>query len=148
MNRQIMQFKEAERASVCNEKRKRGGCDGIGVSKPFLCCLLGARYRRGISRPLMSWSRAQTSAWPLDVSIQMGKRGQPVDGLWNNPRCQIIEDLATKVFERKRRRQTTSDFRFQLTYPPGDFLETILQGIELFVRPFRAAQPDLRQGMR
>ena len=40
-----------------------------------------------------------------------------------------------------------SDPGFQLTNAPGDFQETILQGIELCVGPLRAAQPGLCQGV-
>ena len=39
------------------------------------------------------------------------------------------------------------DFSFQLTNAPGDFQETILQGIELCVGPLRAAQSDCSQAV-
>lgn len=46
-----------------------------------------------------------------------------------------MEDLATKVFEWKRRRQMELDPGFQLTNARGDFQETILQGDALWTIP-------------
>lgn len=51
------------------------------------------------------------------------------------------------MLEWKRRWEMELDFRFQLTHASGDFQESILQGIELCVRPLRAAQSDGGQGM-
>ena len=51
------------------------------------------------------------------------------------------------MFEWKRRWEMELDPGFQLTNAPGDFQETVLQGIELCVRPLRAAQPGLCQGV-
>ena len=71
MNRQMMDFKEAERDSGRNEQRKRTDCDGFCLFKPFGRCLLAARLTCGVKLPCIPLSKAQTSPWPWVVSMQI-----------------------------------------------------------------------------